>query len=436
MPAKAVSMVVGAMSQPSEIDLKEIRIGIVTTWFERGAAYVSKAYVKGLENRFPVFVYARGGEEYGMGDPRWDKEYVTWGKRVRYGAPNAIDWQDFSSWVRENRVTHLIFNEQWTWDVILRSRHSLKVCIGAYIDYYTPSTVKFFRYYDFLLCNTERHYSVFRSHPQAIFVPWGTDLTMYAPQPESARKDDAVVFFHSCGLSPFRKGTDILVKSFRNVSGDAKLIIHSQGPLRLNSVVHDLILQDRRIELIEKTQGAPGYYSRGDVYVYPARLDGLGLTVPEALASGLPVVTTNVAPMNEFVKDNVNGKLVDVESVHRRSDGYYWPLTVCSEAKLTEAMQWYIQNRSLLPDLKRKARKHAESVLDWNKNAGELARHIVLLRRLEIPPRLSSIVGMMLYHVEISWRHWLEPLKIILHRLGAGWIKRKWRYLLRKYAPN
>jgi len=55
-------------------------------------------------------------------------------------------------------------------------------------------------------------------------------------------------------------------------------------------------------------------YYLGDVYVYPTTLDGLGLTVYEALASGLPVIATDVAPMNEIITED-NGKLVKVSSL-------------------------------------------------------------------------------------------------------------------------
>jgi len=42
------------------------------------------------------------------------------------------------------------------------------------------------------------------------------------------------------------------------------------------------------------------------------------LCAPEALACGLPVITTDNAPMNEFVQDGVNGKLVKVKRFQKR----------------------------------------------------------------------------------------------------------------------
>ena len=87
-----------------------MNIGIVTTWFERGAAYVSKAYVDTLSDRNRVYVYARGGEEYATEDPAWDLEYVTWGKRVP-GPLTRVDWVEFSEWLAESDVDIVIFSE-------------------------------------------------------------------------------------------------------------------------------------------------------------------------------------------------------------------------------------------------------------------------------------------------------------------------------------
>ena len=41
-----------------------MNIGIVTTWFDRGAAQVSKQYMDVLQENNDVFIYARGGEKY------------------------------------------------------------------------------------------------------------------------------------------------------------------------------------------------------------------------------------------------------------------------------------------------------------------------------------------------------------------------------------
>ena len=74
-----------------------MNIGIISTWFDRGAAFVSKAYMDVLSQEHQVFIYARGGEQYAKGDPNWDFENVTWGSKVQGKPYLYIDWDEFKS---------------------------------------------------------------------------------------------------------------------------------------------------------------------------------------------------------------------------------------------------------------------------------------------------------------------------------------------------
>lgn len=352
-----------------------MNIGIVTTWFERGAAYVSRQYRQVLEDRHEVFIYARGGEEYGQNKPNWDNPHVTWGKRLPFVGKSFIDRADFYQWLQHNRIDLVIFNEQDWWPPVLWC-NEWGILTGGYVDYYTEDTVPFFACYDFLLCNTQRHYSVFNWHPQVCYAPWGTDTQLFRPQSLEPLDDEGIIFFHSSGMSPHRKGTDLIIRAFDDLVGDARLIIHAQKPLEqqlpeLSAQIEKLRTSDRLIYQIE-TVPAPGLYHLGDVYVYPSRLDGIGLTVAEALACGLPVITTNHPPMNEFVQPPVNGQLVAVERLIARADGYYWPQAIVQVDDLARAMQFYIDHRAELTQFKQLARQYADTHLTWSHNAAHL----------------------------------------------------------------
>ena len=56
-----------------------MNIGIVTTWMERGAAYVSRTYMDLLILAgHNVFIFARGGEVIpSNGNEKWNETYVT-----------------------------------------------------------------------------------------------------------------------------------------------------------------------------------------------------------------------------------------------------------------------------------------------------------------------------------------------------------------------
>ncbi len=361
-----------------------MNIGIVTTWFERGAGYVSKQYKNVLEKEHSVFIYARGGEKYAIGNNDWDGEKITWGKKIPIHMPMSIDLVDFKKWISKNQLDVVLFNEQQWWDPVILC-NELGIKCGAYVDYYTKETVPFFGLYDFLVCNTKRHYGVFSWHPQAVYVPWGTDINLFKPVSLGPVEKGAVTFFHSCGVSPERKGTDLLLRAFVNTLGPAKLIIHSQTDLKIfYPQLKDLIInleKSGRLFIETKTVPAPGLYHLGDVYVYPTRLEGIGLTMAEALACGLPLIVPDNGPMSEFINHDC-GKLVRVDRCFERADGYFWPQCEVNTGSLTTAMQYYVDNKENISEFKNKARKHAEEERNWFKNANGLVEQIVNFKSL------------------------------------------------------
>ena len=405
-----------------------MNIGIVTTWFERGAAYVSKAYTAALQQQgHNVFIFARGGE-YAQGDPAWDLPNVTWAERY---APMGrisrfdglyINMIQFDLWLRNRDIDVIIFNEEHSFDTVRRVR-KLGYTAGAYIDYYKKETVEHFREYDFLLCNTKRHYGVFQNFPGCLFIPWGTDINLFKPTNREyiVGTNHDVVFFHSAGFGGVnnRKGTDLVIKAFQRVKGNVKLILHSQVPLsKYGNDALEIARNDPRIEFIERTVPAPGLYHLGDVFVYPSRLEGIGLCVPEALACGLPVITTDNAPMNEFVENEVNGLLVCVKETRMRGDGYYWPEKISDVDDLANKMQTYVDDKDLLSRHKRQARETAATKLDWMKNTAELGSELqVLMRNSNRKRRCPDFNERILWWLEAKYVRFLTQTRSIFKHL-------------------
>lgn len=361
-----------------------MKVGIVTTWFERGAAYVSKIFKEQLESAgHEVFIYARGGESYGKGDPIWDLPCVTWGERVKFPVDSFIVNKCFQRWLDKTRPEVVIFNEQrWLPPIIFCRDRKIKV--GAYIDYYTEEMMPTFMLYDFLICNTKKHLSAFEWHPQVYFIPWGTNTQLYMPSMDC--KEGNVTFFHSAGMNPFRKGTDLAILAFyehiHTNNGCGHLIVHTQlSDLEVffhnsrqchnsSEVVERMrfLMDNRNLSVINKTVSAPGLYHLGDVYIYPSRLDGLGLTVAEALSCGLPCVVPDDGPMNEFIIGDV-GYICSIDRLYSRTDGYYWPQNIVSLKSLVDAYGYYSSlNRFELQEKSASARSHALEKLNADIN--------------------------------------------------------------------
>ena len=64
----------------------------------------------------------------------------------------------------------------------------------------------------------------------------------------------------------------------------------------------------------------PAYYAQADLLVLPSRREGFPLVLPEAMASGLPVVATTVGGVPEIVTDSETGLLVPPENPRALSE--------------------------------------------------------------------------------------------------------------------
>ena len=362
-----------------------MRIGIVTTWFERGGGYVGKQYTDVLRRDNDVKIYARGGEYFAKKSSAWDKEYVTWGNEPIWGIPMPIDIEHLKNWIIQNKLEIVFFNEQKDFIPVLECS-KMGIITGAYVDYYTPDTVPLFSVYDFLICNTKRHFQVFSWHPQCFYIPWGTETRIFIPRENEPRDTRPLTFFHSTGMSPYRKGTDLLIQAYEKVRGESRLVIHSQVDLNRLLPESKEILQslkeDGKLTLIHRTVEAPGLYHLGDVYVYPTRLEGIGLTIAEALSCGLPVITTDCPPMNEFISQD-SGRLVKVGEERIREDSYYWPESIVDIDSLADNMQFYVDKIAEIENFKAAARKQAIENLDWYKNSDSLPSLFDRMKKME-----------------------------------------------------
>jgi glycosyltransferase involved in cell wall biosynthesis len=61
-------------------------------------------------------------------------------------------------------------------------------------------------------------------------------------------------------------------------------------------------------------------YNAADVFVFPSFFEGLGLVLLEAMACGLPVITTPQCGTAELIDEGVNGYVVDALAVDELAD--------------------------------------------------------------------------------------------------------------------
>ena len=132
--------------------------------------------------------------------------------------------------------------------------------------------------------------------PQA----WGAN----PPDPVPA---DARVLLCVCRLER-QKGVDVAIRALSEVDG-THLVVLGEGPERpeLERLARDLEVP---VYLPGRVPDVSAWLRRASLLVHPARWEGFGLALLEAMLAGLPVVATRVSSIPEIVADGETGLLV------------------------------------------------------------------------------------------------------------------------------
>ncbi len=109
-----------------------------------------------------------------------------------------------------------------------------------------------------------------------------------------------------------------LIRAFARVHrthDDAMLLIVGSGPLRerLVQLVRSLNLEGV-VVILPWARDVASYYKTCDIYVQPSLYEGWGMAVIEAMASGSPVVMTDVGCAGEVVRNEETGLVVSVQN--------------------------------------------------------------------------------------------------------------------------
>ncbi|WP_144936224.1 glycosyltransferase family 4 protein [Paenibacillus sp. 32O-W] len=126
-------------------------------------------------------------------------------------------------------------------------------------------------------------------------------------------------------LAP-RKGCDILLRAFKKVLiNDPTVILQmiGDGPLRSNleSLADDLgILDNVQFLGYIKNEEIRSYLANSSLHVVPSTQEPFGIVALEAMAEGIPVITTTVGGFPEFITHGWNGYMVEPDEVNSLSD--------------------------------------------------------------------------------------------------------------------
>lgn len=138
----------------------------------------------------------------------------------------------------------------------------------------------------------------------------GIDTTRFVPAARQAPHRPFRLLYVGNWIA--RKGVDLLAPVLQTLGPDFELLYTAD---RNGAHTRYALPPNARCMGRLDTDGLVAAYQQADALLFPSRLEGLPLTVIEAMACGLPVIVANASSLPEVVEAGVTGLLCAVDDV-------------------------------------------------------------------------------------------------------------------------
>lgn len=159
------------------------------------------------------------------------------------------------------------------------------------------------------------------------------------------------------------KGLHYLLDAWNDLNlPNAELTIvggYSDTPKELEKRYDKIIAENPSIKKVGSSQSPELYYQDASVFVFPSLTEGFGRVTLEAMASGLPVITTENA--KGIVEDGKTGFVVPIRDT----------------IAIREKIKFFYDNRDIAEQMGKDARKAAENKKSFGKSVFEIYQEIM-----------------------------------------------------------
>ena len=150
-----------------------------------------------------------------------------------------------------------------------------------------------------------------------------------------SRNDDGVFRLLYVGQLNFRKGLRYAVEAFRRLKHPRKELLLVGPATKVTGLEDVTIPEGVRFAGTLKGDGLSRAYASADVFVLPTLEEGLALVLGEAMASGLPIVTTTHSGGEDLISDGVEGFITPPADTQALVEAFE---KMASDPEKTEAM--------------------------------------------------------------------------------------------------
>ena len=153
-------------------------------------------------------------------------------------------------------------------------------------------------------------------------VPNFFDSTRFENARNQANRDhyalqEEKIILHVSNFRPVKRIKDV-IKTFKGISDKipAKLLLIGDGPERSCALelARELDVMNR-VWYLGKQDIIEPYFTLADLFLFPSEHESFGLAALEAMACGVPVVSSDGGALPELIEDGVDGGLAEVGDV-------------------------------------------------------------------------------------------------------------------------
>ena len=136
------------------------------------------------------------------------------------------------------------------------------------------------------------------------------------------------------------KAFDVLLKALSEIVNRGfdhfSLLIIGDGPerTRLEKLIKNLRLENR-IKLLGLRDDVMKHMRASDIFIMPSRYEGLSIAMIEAMACGLPIISSDVRGLRDYIKHEQNGLRFPVDDYKALADSI---LRVANDKTLRESI--------------------------------------------------------------------------------------------------
>lgn len=200
------------------------------------------------------------------------------------------------------------------------------------------------------------------TNPNYFQFPWGVDLQHFSPIGSATLREqlgwlDNIVLLSNRSFSPLY-GVDVLLTAFAEAyaqNPNLRLLLYGKG--LLESQFRQFVTEHDLVEKVHfggqvSLEELPDVYHSADLYLSASHSDGSSVSLMEALATGLPVVVSDIPGNLEWVEESVQGWLF------KDGDSHEFAKKILMAAMKLDTLE----------PMKKGNRALAEQRADWTKN--------------------------------------------------------------------